>query len=96
MPISLQERRLQSIKSSSSSLSLSPSLIDPYRSSHGKDCGRDQGYIFPVKQVCGLEEVHVGHAVFHARLLESVEWRRQVSKMCDDEVEEELGSCETS
>lgn len=42
-----------------------------YRSSYGKDGGGDQGDVFPVEEVCGLEEVHVWDSVFHASLLES-------------------------
>lgn len=42
-----------------------------HHSSNGKDSRGDEGDIFSVKEVCRLEQVGIGHAVFHASLLES-------------------------
>lgn len=40
------------------------------RAADGEDGGRDERDVLVVPQVRGLEEVDVGHAVSHARLLE--------------------------
>lgn len=44
--------------------------LDNYRSSNGKDCGGDERDVFPIPQICGLEQIYIGDSIFNASFLE--------------------------